>query len=54
MLYLPEAWTLLKLLGDVTKKHLSTAHFLYVPRICAEKEYQTHLLKQAFSTYYQK
>lgn len=54
MLYLPEAWTRLKLHGDVTKKHFSTAHFLYVPRFCAAKEYQSHVPKQAFSTYYQK
>ena len=54
MLYLPEAWTRLKLHGDVTKKHFSAAHLLYVPRFCAAKEYQSHLPKQAFSTYYQK
>ena len=54
MLYLPEAWTRLKLHGDVTKKHFSAAHLHYVPRFCAAKEYQSHLPKQAFSTYYQK
>lgn len=54
MLYLPQAWTRLELHGYVTKKHLSTAHLLYVPRLCAAKECQSHLPKQAFSTYYQK
>lgn len=32
----------------------SISHLLYVPRFCAAKEYQSHLPKQAFSTYYQK
>ena len=31
----------------------STSHLLYVPRFCAAKECQSHLPKQAFSTYYQ-